>query len=380
MSRTGSASRETILIVGPRIPPYGGMALQARLMEDLMNREGIAATLVPSNPPLPPGLEFCEYIRGLRPLLRCGVFCLQLWRMLPSAGVVHILACSWLYFFVVVYPAVLISRWRGKRVVLNYRGGEAGRFFRYFGWASWPTFRLADTVTAPSRFLADLIEHRFHTPVRIVPNILDFSLFRYRQRIELRPKLLITRHLEKIYAIDSVIRAFRVVKECYPEASLWIVGTGKEGKRLRSLVSDWDLKDVRFLGHIPHDDLPEIYDQCDIFVNASLVDNFPGALLEASAAGLIVVTTGAGGIPYIYEHMKTALLVEPGDWEGLARSVMNVLQDDRLAFNLSTAAAAMAQACEWTHVREQLYGVYGLVIQKEREPEACLRQAGEVSK
>src|SRR5690242_8190691 len=114
-----------VILVAPRIPPYGGVALQAQLLEELMNREGVTAKLVPSNPPLPKQVAFCEHLRGIRPLLRCLVFCVRMWQAAGRAEVVHVFACSWLYFFLVVFPAAAIAVIRGKRLVVNYRGGEA---------------------------------------------------------------------------------------------------------------------------------------------------------------------------------------------------------------------------------------------------------------
>ena len=69
---------------------------------------------------------------------------------------------------------------------------------------------------------------------------------------------------------------------------------------------------MRFLGYVDRQKLPAIYSECDILLNASRVDNFPGSLLDASAAGLAVVSTNAGGIPFIYTDGENALLVEVG--------------------------------------------------------------------
>jgi len=229
-----------------------------------------------------------------------------------------------------------------------------------FSWAVLLFFRAASVVTVPSEFLADVIRRRFKIPVVIVPNILDFSLFRYRQRTKCQPKLLVTRHLEKIYDIESILRAFQSVQAGHPDASLWIAGTGSQEEHLRSLVADFGLKSVRFLGHVGYEDLPAIYDQCDIAINASRVDNFPGALLEASAAGLPIISTCAGGIPFIYEHEKNALLLEPGDWRGLAAAVEKVLASPSLAMKLSVEAAAFVQKCAWSAVRRSLYQAYAV--------------------
>ena len=349
-----------VLLVAPSPPPYGGMALQAQMLAKLVASDGHDVSFQSANPSLPEWSRWAGRLPGVRTVLRCVLIWIGLWRQVRQVEVVHILAASWLYFFAVVLPAVVMGRLRGVRVVLNYRGGEARPFFARWGWAVRPVLRLADTITVPSEFLAAVIREQFSVPVLIVPNILNSSEFRYRSRTTLQPKMLVTRHLEKPYDVESVLKAFGAVQDRYPQASLWIAGTGSQLRYLQGLVSAWNLNNVRFLGQVAHDELPRIYDECDILLNGSRVDNFPGALLEGSAAGLAVVSTSAGGISVMYEHEKTALLVEPGDWQGLAAAVTKLLQSPMLAFNLTQRAAALARACEWSEVRKLLYRAYGL--------------------
>jgi len=135
MPKPGSPSRRrpALLLIGPGTPPYGGVALQTRQMCDLLRSDGMQVVFSPSNPAFPRRLHFLERVRGGRPIFRSILFAWRLWKTLPEADVVHVMACSWLYFFVVVYPAVWLSHLAGKRIVVNYRGGEAERFFRWFG-------------------------------------------------------------------------------------------------------------------------------------------------------------------------------------------------------------------------------------------------------
>jgi L-malate glycosyltransferase len=366
-----------ILLVAPAAPPYGGMAIQAALLAECLRRDGAHVVFFASNFVLPGRLAFLDRLPGIRTILRAVLIWVRLWPQLRQAQVIHVLAASWLYFFVVVGPAVVLGRIHRKRIVLNYRGGGAQRFFESFGWAAKPFFRAATVVTAPSDFLAGIIRNHFDIPVAIVPNILDLSLFRYRPRTFLEPKFLVARHLEKIYDIESVLRAFQIVQAHRAEATLRIVGTGSQEEHLKSLVQDLALRNVRFVGHVAHEDLAAIYDRCDVFVNASRVDNFPGALLEASAAGLAIVSTGAGGIPFIYENRKSALLVHPGDWQGLAEAAEELLQSPSLASRLIAEAATIARACDWVEVRKPLYVAYGFSGDDFREgvPPAALCQS-----
>lgn len=348
-----------VLLIGPKAPPYGGMGIQAALLHRLMMGDEVPVTFLPSNPAFSTRLRFFERLRGLRPFLRSALFCFQLWRKLPRVDVVHVLACSWLYFYCVVYPAVVLSWLRGKRVVLNYHGGEADRFLRRYRRSIAPIFRIADIVTVPSEFLGRVIRAHTGVPTRVVPNIVNSSDFSYRQRSPLGPTMLVTRHLEELYDIPSVIRAFADVQRSYPDASLWIAGTGTQESTLHELVSKMALRNVVFLGHVPYETLPSIYDQCDILLNASLMDNFPGSLVEAAAAGLVVISTGVGGIPYMFEDAKSALLVEPGDWAGLARATLRVLAEPDLASRLTGEAREQCEQCDWRNVSRVLYDVYG---------------------
>jgi glycosyltransferase involved in cell wall biosynthesis len=358
-----------IILIAPCPPPYGGMALQARSLHARLCGDGNDACLFASNFPLPWPMRGIDRVPGFRTLLRFALLWPRLSAHMHDRDIVHVLAASWSYFFLVVYPVAMIARVRKKRLVINYRGGEAARFFEKWGWIVKPVFQFADAVTTPSEFLARIIRTRFNVPVQIVPNILDLRAFQYRQRRQFRPALLVTRHLEKMYDIESVLRAFHLIQHRWPEASLTIAGAGSEAHALRNLAAELRLQHVRFLGHVPHSDLPALYDECDILVNASRVDNFPGSLLEASAAGLVIVSTNAGGIPVIYEHEKTALLVEVGDWNSLAAAVERIVSDTVLGVQLTATAARVAAGCDWEEVRRLLYKAYGAVA---REEEMCI--------
>ncbi len=356
-----------VLLVAPTPPPYGGMALQAKLLAKLIEEDGIAVDLLGHTQPLPALLRFLDWAPALRTLLRAVVFYWRFWFKARHAEVVHILAASWLNFLLVVGPAVVMGRLQRKRIILNYRGGDADGFLKYFAWLAKPIFQMTNFVTAPSGFLAEVIERRTGVSVSIVPNIINFSIFRHRERLEFQPKMLVTRHLEEIYGVETALMAYRQILREYPEASLWIAGSGSLEGRLRALVSSWELSNVRFLGYVDHKTLSGIYDECDVLLNASQVDNFPGSLLEASASGLAVVSTNAGGIPFLYESGKNALLVEVGDWQTLASEAMRAIRSPAMTRRLAAASLELCRRCEWSSVRRTLYRVYGFQFEQENQ-------------
>ena len=84
--------------------------------------------------------------------------------------------------------------------------------------------------------------------------------------------------------------------------------------------------------------MPSLYDAADVYLNAPDIDNMPGSILEAFASGLPVVTTDAGGIPYIVRDGENGLIVPRGDDEGMAAAALRLLTDPSLAERLISCA------------------------------------------
>ena len=86
---------------------------------------------------------------------------------------------------------------------------------------------------------------------------------------------------------------------------------------------------ILWLGH--RNDVPNLLAAMDLFVVASVEENFPLAMLEAMAAGLPVVATAVGGIPEGLRDGESGLLVPPRQSEPLADAAIRILSDPALA-------------------------------------------------
>jgi glycosyltransferase involved in cell wall biosynthesis len=89
-------------------------------------------------------------------------------------------------------------------------------------------------------------------------------------------------------------------------------------------------------------ELVELYRTSDVFVLASEAEAFGIAAVEAAASGLPVIATPVGGLPDIVVHDETGFLVAPGDTEGLACRLRQLLDDRHLARRLGTAGRRRA--------------------------------------
>jgi len=347
-----------VAIVAPMPPPNGGMSLQAEKLALRLGGDGISVRVVATNPALPRVLRFCGFIPGLRTLIRELQFLTAVIVNLPRAPVVHHFSASGLYFFLHSVPTVGIARLCGKRVLINYRGGKADSFLRRWAWFVVPVLRSASAVAVPSQFLKDVFQ-KYGIVAVLLPNLADVELFHWNERGSFRPRLLVTRNLEPMYNVECVLRAFRIVKQRYSDATLGIAGSGSEEGRLRRLVSNWKLDGVTFYGAVPNRQLAAIYAEYDIFVNSSNVDNFPGALVEAACCGLPIVTTRAGGIPDMIVHDENGLLVNLDDSEALAAAAMSLVEDGQRGRRLARSARQWAEQFSWEKIFPEYLRLYG---------------------
>ena len=93
-------------------------------------------------------------------------------------------------------------------------------------------------------------------------------------------------------------------------------------------------------------------------VVGDFIDNMPAAVTESCACGILIVTTNAGGIPYIVQHEHSALLVNCGDFRGLAREALRLLGDPALARKLAANAREIAREFSWEIVRPKWLALY----------------------
>jgi glycosyltransferase involved in cell wall biosynthesis len=351
-----------IVLVGPLPPPAGGMANQTRQLATLLNAEGCRVEVVQSNQALPPLLE---RIRIARALFRLVPYALRLWRATSHADLAHVMANSGWAWHLFAAPAIWIGALRGVPVVVNYRGGSAEAFLGRQIALVRPTLARAALLIVPSGYL-----HRIFAAhgisATIVPNVVDLAAFAPGEVVRGHPHLLVTRNLERIYDIETAIRAFARIVMDFPDARLTVAGAGPEREALEHLARELRLDArLRFTGRLDNAELPSLYREATLLLNASRVDNMPNSLLEAMASGVPIVSTNVGGIPYLVEDGRTALLVPPGEPGAMADAVLRLLRDPALAMRLRDESLREVSRYAWASVRPILFGAYMRAAEKE---------------
>jgi glycosyltransferase involved in cell wall biosynthesis len=259
-------------------------------------------------------------------------------------------------------PALWIAWLRGRPVVVNYRGGEAERFLARSSRLVRISLCRARIVVVPSGFLRQIFAGH-GVAAEVVPNIVDLNLFRSRAlpgELPESPHIVVTRNLEAIYDNETAIRALAVLRRTFPTCRMSIAGTGPELARLRQVAVECGVAEaVSFLGRLEREAIAALYQSADVALNPSRVDNMPNSLLEALASGVPVVSTDVGGVPYMVENGRTALLIPSQDAQAMAEGVAHILRDRGLARRLASAGLDDVGQFGWPEVRSRWLEIYG---------------------
>ena len=348
-----------VLIVGPSLRFLGGQAVQAqRLLAGLRSLGSLDVDYLVVDPALPMPLAQLQRIPIVRTLVTSAAYVVSLLRQVPRYDTLHLFSASYWSFLLAPTPALLIGRLFGKRVLLNYHSGEADDHLTRWGWHAKPLIRLAHAIIVPTDYLVEVFR-KHGLPSTPIANHIDVASMSVRERTSMLPRFFSNRNFESHYNVGAVIDAFAIVQSQLPDAQLAITGGGSLRAALEAQVETRGVKHVRFTGPVQPGAMAALYSEADVYVNASLIDNMPLSLLEAYAAGVPVVTSNAGGIPWIAVDGETARVVPAGSVDALADAMLDVALSPGAAWlRAARAREFVASRFSWDAVSAQWVRAY----------------------
>ena len=106
------------------------------------------------------------------------------------------------------------------------------------------------------------------------------------------------------------------------------MGEGESRRNIEKYIEEMDLVDqFELMGFVSQDKVAELLYQADCYVQPSLQEGIPVAIMEALATGLPVVATNLAGIPELVENGVTGYLVEPANAGELANAILGTYQN-----------------------------------------------------
>lgn len=143
-----------------------------------------------------------------------------------------------------------------------------------------------------------------------------------------------------------------------PEATLMLVGHGESERDFRALADRLGVaKRVRFMGSVPHDELPALFAAADVMALVSLSEGLANAWVEALACGTPIVASDVGGIRELVKSPDAGRIVERKP-EAIATAIDDILNNAPSR----EAVAASVSAFSWDENARQLSEFFRRVV------------------
>lgn len=154
-----------------------------------------------------------------------------------------------------------------------------------------------------------------------------------------RPIVLFAGRLVASKGIHTLIQAIPKILHAHPSAVFLFAGGGDCRQYVRELRNRGVPREsYRFLGYVDYFDMPQVYSLASVFAVPTLYESLPLRILEAMSCETPTVATRVCGIPEMISHEEDGILIQPMDYEELAKSIVLLLEDNGLARKLGRKA------------------------------------------
>ncbi|MCE4601996.1 MAG: glycosyltransferase family 4 protein [Desulfurococcales archaeon] len=155
--------------------------------------------------------------------------------------------------------------------------------------------------------------------------------------------------ISKYKRLEDLLRAWRIVESRDPEARLIIAGRPDHGylTHLRYLAARLGLSRASINGEISEREKLDILSRATALAYTSQREGWGRTIIEAGACYTPSIAYRVPGLSEAVVDGVTGVLVDPGDIEGLARSILKLLADQDLSYRMGRAARSRALSFSW---------------------------------
>jgi glycosyltransferase involved in cell wall biosynthesis len=274
--------------------------------------------------------------------------------------------------------SAIVSKTKKRPLVLNYQNDIVGRGFAghiaslYNSTGLQLLLRAASRIiiTQPNYFVSSIYLKNYKNKIRVLPVGVDTNIFRpmsrHKKNEGSNKRLFFLGLLDKFHmykGLDYLLKALTIVRKEVPEVVLVVGGAGELLDHYRNLAISLGLSDnVKFLGFVPEEMLPECYNRCDAFVLPSISSEQEGfgiVLLEAMACQRPVISTEIVGVAEDVLKFNAGRIVKPRDINALAQAILEILKNEDLADEMGKRGRRLVEEkYTWKKIGREMLGIY----------------------
>lgn len=281
------------------------------------------------------------------------------------------------------------AQWRGAKIVFDMHEITPEFYISKYGiredawlidllkWIERASFNFADHVITINEPITHLLASRGLPAGKAteIMNSVDDSLF---ERVIPSPLLepaggtqvtfVMMYHgtLTHIYGLDIAIEAFGLARQEMPGAQFWILGNGPEKARLEALVAKLGLENqVRFIGSVQPEAVPQWLQRCDVGVLATRRDifldfSFSNKLSEYIIMGKAVISSRLKAIRHYFSEGGLSFF-EPNNPADLAQQMVRLFREPLLRDRLAERARKEYDPIRWEVMKQRYLKMMDLV-------------------
>ncbi|MCL4245240.1 MAG: MSMEG_0565 family glycosyltransferase [Candidatus Dadabacteria bacterium] len=252
------------------------------------------------------------------------------------------------------------------------------------------SLREPDYLIAVSKHWKEELETKYSLESEVINNGVDYGTYssvRGGKRKESAKKEFGAEGAKVMLSIGGIeprkntitaLRAYNAAKaylETQGERLVWLIGGGETLFDYRAYRHEFfselnrlgleENSDVIVLGSVPARKMPLLYASADVFAFPSVKEGWGLVLLEAMSAGVPVVSSNIPPMTEFLKNGENAVLVDPADYKGLARGILEVVEDPELAGRLTANGDETARFYSWESAARRHAELYGSIL-KER--------------
>ena len=203
-------------------------------------------------------------------------------------------------------------------------------------------FKRANKILVLSKYTKDMILKKYKidkSKIIIAPNPIDTDIFLPSRNVHEGIRILFVGRInDPRKNVSMLMHAFNKLAYERRDVELWLVGE-EPSENLRNLVSQLSISDkVKYFKDVPHDEIVNFYQSCDIFALPSYQEGLGIVVLEAMSCGLPVVSTKCGGPEWLLQDGENALMVENNNIDAFASKLLMIVDDMELRLKVGLKA------------------------------------------
>lgn len=242
---------------------------------------------------------------------------------------------------------ILLAKLFKKKVIVFYRGWDAPYAESVYRSVLFKkVFLKVDAAIVLSKYQrSKLLEWGFVKQIYTETTLIDNDLIKNinplvisnkfaKPGINPTTKLLFLARIERSKGLFELLEAVKTISEKHL-VELTIAGDGKSEDELKTMISDYKLTNVNFIGFVEKKAKIKAYMDADVYILPSYSEGMPNSILEAMGFGLPILTTPVGGLVDFFEDGVNGFFIKIKSSESIVEKCCALIESEDLRHRIA---------------------------------------------